>query len=208
MLRPILTARASAQWLLTPIDEPRSPRASCRDDQPLPQAPLVHCLVEGAAVRVMATLAAYRFSRQTRGLWSGDVEKQLVRRLNAFADLEVRLWSMAAGPLRNGGVAAEEEAMPARELECVNERKSEADARRECVDAPGVRVGGRDGARGEENETENGRKQRSEPFAWGHRSHLHADFRLHGFSTSRRSLRRGCAISQKATASLARREVE
>jgi hypothetical protein len=68
-----------------------------RPDQPLPPAPLVHCLVASEAVRLMATLAAYRFAKHTRDLWNAEVEKQLIRRLNAFADLEIRLWSIAAG---------------------------------------------------------------------------------------------------------------
>lgn len=66
-----------------------------RRGEAIPPAPLVFSLVEPAAWRVLTTLAAYVFARHTRALFDKDVRRGLLRRLNAFAQLEINLWLFA-----------------------------------------------------------------------------------------------------------------
>jgi hypothetical protein len=67
-----------------------------RFEEALPPAPLVHSLVEGRAIRHAMTLTAYEFSPHMARLWDEDVLRSLMRRLNAFAELEINLWALAA----------------------------------------------------------------------------------------------------------------
>lgn len=67
-----------------------------RPEQKLPPAPLVHCLTDERARDVMAKLALYAFSRHTAKYRDQHAFAQLRRRLNAFARLEINLWSFAA----------------------------------------------------------------------------------------------------------------
>lgn len=68
----------------------------------MPPAPLVYSLADARARRDMATLAAYVFSTHTKELWDTDNYAKLMRRLNAFAQLELNLWYFAS----NGGHTA------------------------------------------------------------------------------------------------------
>ena len=67
-----------------------------RAGQELPPAPLLYYFAEDRAQRVMATLASYAFTRHTRKLWNADTHERLMRRLNAFAQVEINLWQFAA----------------------------------------------------------------------------------------------------------------
>jgi hypothetical protein len=67
-----------------------------RRGEAIPPAPLVLALIEPAAWRVLTTLAAYAFTRHTRDLFDEDVRRGLLRRLNAFALLEINLWWFAS----------------------------------------------------------------------------------------------------------------
>jgi hypothetical protein len=65
-------------------------------EQAVPPAPLVHCLVDEGALRLLATLGAYTFPTPMAELWDAEVRQQLMRRLNAFAQVEINLWWHAA----------------------------------------------------------------------------------------------------------------
>jgi hypothetical protein len=62
----------------------------------LPVAPLVHYLADVRARYMMADLASQAFSRYTATLWDPDNLARKRRPLNAFARLEITLWSYAA----------------------------------------------------------------------------------------------------------------
>ena len=62
----------------------------------VPPAPLVYSLADDRAQHVIATLASYVFPRRTRSAWDDDVRKGMMRRLNAFAQVEINLWRFAA----------------------------------------------------------------------------------------------------------------
>jgi hypothetical protein len=75
------------------------PRASIvwnPPEEPLPPAPLLWSLVDGDTLRVAITLAAYVYSPHTAKLFDDDITRKLLRRLNAFARLEIALWRFAA----------------------------------------------------------------------------------------------------------------
>ena len=65
-------------------------------ERELPMAPLIYQLADARSRRVMATLAAYVFTKHTRDIWDADIHAHLMRRLNAFAQVEIDLWSFAA----------------------------------------------------------------------------------------------------------------
>jgi hypothetical protein len=67
-----------------------------RLEEPVPPAPLVCSLAEGRAIRVMATLTTYAFTKHTAHLWDERTKLQQMQRLNAFAQLELILWRHAA----------------------------------------------------------------------------------------------------------------
>jgi hypothetical protein len=81
---------------LTELPEARVAWHPVRPEEALPPAPLVVSLVEAQALRVLTTLAAYAYSRFTRPLWDEAIRHNQLRRLNAFAQLEINLWSFAA----------------------------------------------------------------------------------------------------------------
>jgi hypothetical protein len=62
----------------------------------LPPAPLVFSLVEEDALRHATTLLGYVLSPYTTLLFDADVRRSLMHRLNAFAEMEVDLWWLAA----------------------------------------------------------------------------------------------------------------
>lgn len=67
-----------------------------RPDQKIPPAPLAHSLVAADAMRHLLTLTTYAFASHRGGAFEGDVQRHLLRRLNAFAQLEISLWWFAA----------------------------------------------------------------------------------------------------------------
>lgn len=62
----------------------------------IPPAPLLYSLLEWNAWRTLVTLATYAHTRHTKELFDDDIRRNQVRRLNAFARLEIELWGLAA----------------------------------------------------------------------------------------------------------------
>jgi hypothetical protein len=67
-----------------------------RPEQATPPAPLVHSLIEERGKRMLAKLAAFTHTRHTKPLFDENVRRNQLHRLNAFAELEVSLWWLAA----------------------------------------------------------------------------------------------------------------
>jgi hypothetical protein len=65
-------------------------------EEELPPAPLVYSLVDEEALRHTTILLGYLLYPSTASLFEGDVRRNLMQRLNAFAELEVDLWWLAA----------------------------------------------------------------------------------------------------------------
>ena len=61
----------------------------------IPPAPLLHSCVDNRAGYQLLILAMYHFSSLTREEFDEDIRRSLMRRLNAFAVLEINLWALA-----------------------------------------------------------------------------------------------------------------
>jgi hypothetical protein len=67
-----------------------------RPEEALEPAPLIHSLVDGDALRLAAIRTANTFSHYTAPVFDAEVRRELMLQLNAFAQLEINLWQLAA----------------------------------------------------------------------------------------------------------------